>query len=343
MSILAKHPNDPVALATLGDAKLELGDLVAAREAYRHADAVAASAATQGRLGHLAFITGDATDALAATKTAARSSVTEGAEGERAAFYQYQLADVLISTGDRAGAARAYGAALTANPRSFLALSGLARVAAADGDLGGAVSRLTDAIAIVPQPDFLARRGDLYTLRGADGDTKRAAADYAEIEVIAKLAGAAGNVYDRTLALYLANHGLEAARAVTLTEGELATRKDVYGYDAYAWALLADGRPADADAAMIKALAVGTKDAKVLYHAGMIAAALGHDEQAKALLQQSLDLDPSFDPLQVARARAELAKLGSGPRGGPGPAAPRQGPGAGQGRAAPGARPSRTG
>src|SRR5439155_4730506 len=137
---------------------------------------------------------------------------SEGAEGERAAFYQYQLADVLISTGDRAGARKAYAAALAADPSSFLAHSGLARVAAADGDLDEAIRQLTAAIAIVPQPEFIARRGDLYTLRSAPGDTKRASDDYATIEAIAKLAGEAASIYDRTLALYLANHGLEPSR-----------------------------------------------------------------------------------------------------------------------------------
>ncbi len=116
-------------------------------------------------------------------------------------------------------------------------------------------------------------------------------------------------MYDRTLALYLANHGLEPDRAVRLAESELATRKDVYGYDAMAWALLAAGRPADADAAMRSALAFGTVDAKVLYHAGMIDLALGRTADARTTLQRALDLDPSFDPLQAARARAALAAL----------------------------------
>ena len=310
--VLARRPDDPVALATLGDAELELGNVDAARTAYVHAHRVAPSAATLGRLGHLAFITGDTTAAVRDTRAAVAASVAEGAEGERAAFYQYQLADALISMGDRRGAAKAYAAALAADPGSFLARSGLARVAAADGDLDAAIRQLSDAISIVPQPEFLARRGDLFTLRGRPGDAKLAAADLATVEAIAKLSGEAANVYDRTLALYLANHGLEPDRAVSLAESELAIRKDVYGYDAMAWALLADGRAADADAAMRSAIAFGTVDAKVLYHAGMIDLALGRADEGRAALQRSLDLDSSFDPLQAARARTALASLPPG-------------------------------
>ena len=308
-TILNGHPGDPVALATLGDASLELGDLPAAQDAYTRANDVARSAATLVRLGHLAFISGDGPGALHAATAAAALADSEGAEGERAAFYHYQLADVLISTGDRAGARTQYAAALAADPGSFLAHSGLARVAAADGDLDEAIRQLSAAIAIVPQPEFLARRGDLYTRRAATGDPKRAADDFATVEAIAKLAGEAASVYDRTLALYLANHGLDATRAVALADAELTIRKDVYGYDADAWALLAAGRPADAETMMSRALGFGTRDAKLLYHAGMIAGALGQTDRARTFLEDSLALDPSFDPLQVARARATLATL----------------------------------
>ena len=308
-TVLERQPNDPVALATLGDASLELGDIDAARDAYARANVVARSAATLVRLGHLAFLTGDTPGALAAATAAAGLADSEGAEGERAAFYRYQLADVLISTGDQAGAAKEYTAALAADPGSFLAHSGLARVAAANGDLDEAIRQLDGAIAIVPQPDFLARRGDLYSLRAAQGDDRLAADDYATVEAIAKLAGDAAGVYDRTLVLYLANHGLEPARAVALADAELAIRKDAYGYDAAAWARLAAGRAADADVMMTRALQFGTRDAKLLYHAGMIALALDQKDRARTLLEESLALDPSFDPLQVSRARATLTTL----------------------------------
>jgi tetratricopeptide (TPR) repeat protein len=308
-SILERRPGDPVALATLGDAMLELGDVAAARDAYTRANDVARSAATLVRLSHLSFIEGDGAGALRLANAAAAQAQIDGAEGEQAAFYQYQLADVRISTGDREGAGTAYTAALAADPKSFLALSGLARVAAAGGDLDEAIERLTAAIAIVPQPEFLARRGDLYTLRAATGDAKRAADDYATVEAIARLAGDAAGVYDRTLAIYLANHGLDPERAVGLADAELTVRKDVYGYDADAWALLAAGRAADAEATIEKALAFGTRDAKLLYHAGMIAAARGQADRAREYLNDALALDPSFDPLQVARARETLSSL----------------------------------
>ncbi len=308
-AILEMTPDDPTALATLGDASLELGDVSGAAGAYQTLALLADSAAAHVRLSHLSFIQGRTADAVEASRAAVVAATDEGAGGSAMAWFQYQLGDTLIATGDRAGAAEAYATALVADPSSHLARWGLARVAAADGRMDEAIDLLDAAIAAVPLPEFLARRADLYTLRAADGDAKRAADDRATVLAIAQLAGDAAGVYDRTLSLFLANTGADPARALALAEGELTARKDVYGYDALAWALLADDRPAEADDAMTTALAFGTRDAKLLYHAGMIKAALGDDTAARTLLTDALTLDDSFDPAAAARARATLDRL----------------------------------
>lgn len=308
--VLGETPDDPTSLATLGDANLELGDVAAARAAYERLAAVAPGSAASVRLGHLAFIVGDTATAVRyATAAVRQSDEDEDVVGERAGFYRYQLADTLIATGDRKGAERAYRDAIVRDPRSFLAHAGLGRALAADGRLDDAIREFSAAIAIVPQPDMLARRSDLYQLRNAAGDARRARQDRDTVLAIARLASAAGNVYDRTLSQYLANHGQDPGRAVDLAAKELETRKDVYGYDALAWALLADGRAAEADAVIQTALGFGTEDAKVLYHGGMIGLAMGDTARARTQLTAALDLDPSFDALQAERAREALAGL----------------------------------
>jgi tetratricopeptide (TPR) repeat protein len=306
--ILDVRPNDPFALATFGDSSLELGDLRAARAAYAALDQVARSAASQSRLSRLEYVEGSSDAAVTHARLALAMAIDEGAAGERLAWYHATLAELVASSGEAAGAREEWSAALAADPGSWSAMAGLARLDAAEGRLDEAIARLDAAIAIVPRPELLARRADMFALRGAAGDGVAEADDRATIEAIASLAGVDG-VYDRTLVTYLADHGLEPARAVRLARAELAVRQDVFGYDALAWALLADGRPAEAQAAMDRALAVGTRDPRLLYHAGMIAAALDDVPRARELLEIALRLDPAFDPLQARRARTTLEAL----------------------------------
>jgi tetratricopeptide (TPR) repeat protein len=307
--VLALDPADPVALATLGDASLATGAMETARGAYEQLSVVADSAAARVRRGHLAFVDGDPAGAVAAAHAALEAAVDEGAEGPGLAWYRHQLADTLAATGDLAAAADEWTAALGDDPASALARWGLARVAAADRRWDEAIDHLDVAIATRPSPEFVARRADLYRLRGADGDATLERRDRDTVLAIASLAGDAGGVYDRTLSLYLAGQGGDPGRALALAESELETRRDIYGYDALAWALHANGRNEEARDAMTEALALGTRDAKLLFHAGMIAASLGDDARARASLEEAIALDPSFDPLAVALARETLAAL----------------------------------
>ena len=65
---------------------------------------------------------------------------------------------------------------------------------------------------------------------------------YGTVEVIATLAEINQQVYNRQLATYYADHDLKVDEALRLTTAELSVRKDVYGYDAQAWALYKNGR-----------------------------------------------------------------------------------------------------
>lgn len=60
---------------------------------------------------------------------------------------------------------------------------------------------------------------------------------------------------------------------------------------------------------MARALALGTQEATLLFHAGMIEAEVGEPDQARDLLESALDLNPGFDLSDVALARATLADL----------------------------------
>jgi tetratricopeptide (TPR) repeat protein len=99
---------------------------------------------------------------------------------------------------------------------------------------------------------------------------------------------------------------------VALAERELRIRRDVYGWDAYGWTLYRLGRYEDARDAADEALRLGTRDARLLYHAGMISLALGDEDRARDELERALAISPWFDPLQAPVARRALRGLSAG-------------------------------
>jgi tetratricopeptide (TPR) repeat protein len=309
-AIYRAHPDQVDALATVGDAELELGAYDDASRTFAMLARVAPGAAVTAREAHLAALRGDVAGGIRLAARAITESTASGATSTDRSWYEYLAGYLAYQFGDLTTAERQFRTAVADWPGSYLAIAGLARTRAAEGKTADAIGLYQKAIAIVPQPEFLAALGDLYQLSGKASDAR---AQYDLVRAIAKLQSVQAQVYNRQLVLFDANHGEQPTQALALAQRELAVRKDVYGWDADAWALYANGRGryAEADAAERSARALGTVDPLLDYHAGMIAAALGRDVEARQLLQVALDRNPGFDPLQASRARAELARLGA--------------------------------
>jgi tetratricopeptide (TPR) repeat protein len=302
-------PNQPAVLSIIADASLELGDVDGAAALYARIEALTPGPAVTARLARMAFLRGDPAGALRQAADADAGAVASGLEGPSLSWYAYLAGTLSLSAGKPADAAAWFDRALVAWPESYLALAGKARAEAALGHADAAIAGYRAAIAVAPQPDALTALGDLLAMRG---DSTAADQQYATVLAIAKLQGSGGLIFNRQLVLFDVNHGRDLADALTMAEQELATRKDVYGYDAYAWALLANGRATEADAAMTTALTFGTRDALLLYHAGEIALALGHTTAAHDLLTQALAIDGGLDPLAASKANASLATVSGG-------------------------------
>jgi len=152
----------------------------------------------------------------------------------------------------------------------------------------------------------------VYTVAG---DAQAAAEQYALVQVMAQLLAANGVNSDVELALFAADHpeyanGLEADGIVEQARAALAVRPGIYGHDTLAWALYQAG---DVDAAwseIQQALQLGTRDALLHYHAGMIAYALDDTAAARMHLETALAINPHFSILHAAAARETLASLG---------------------------------
>lgn len=299
-------PEQPAILAIMADAQLELGDVDAAEALYAKIAGLAPGAAIEARLARLAFLRGDPAGALDRAAAAHAAAEAEGQRGPAIGWYAWLNGTLSLAAGSPDAAAAWFDRALVAWPDGHLALAGRARAAAALGDVDGAIELYRSAVAINPQPDALTALGDLLALRG---DAAGANEQYATVRAIAALQADAGPVVDRQLSLFEVDHEGDVGLALALAERELSTRRDLYGWDAYAWALLANGRAAEADAAMGRALSLGTLDARLLYHAGEIALAVGDPGRARDLLERAVAIRGALDPLSAARAAETLASL----------------------------------
>jgi tetratricopeptide (TPR) repeat protein len=307
--LLADDAARPAALAILGDARLEIGDYAGAAEAYADI-AGRATAPLLARQSRLASLTGSLEEARAIAADASTMAEADPATSAADRSFYHLLAGALAyQAGDLAESISAYRAALEALPGSPQALAGLGRALAATGDHDAAITSLEEAVAIRPDPESLALLGDLLATVGRTAEAETRHDQVRGIAAIERDAGTAS----RAIVLFLADHREQPDDAVALAEAELAVRSDVYGWDAYAWALYAAGNHEDADAAMARARAQGTEDPLLDYHAGMIAAALGRTEEAASLLHAALQPAPALGPMQAARAREALAAIEARP------------------------------
>lgn len=291
----------------LGDALLESGEYEAAERAYHEMKARAGgSAAVQIRLARLAGLRGNRERERQFYADALRLAAAEvPPSGETVAWCHWQSGETAFSTGDYAAAEAHYRAALVTWPDYYRALSGLARARAARGHLTEAIALYQRAVRQLPEPAAVAALGDLYQL---SGQAEAAKAQYALCEQLARLGTASGQLYNRQLALFYADNDLKPVEAYQLAQREYATRHDLYGADALAWTALKAGQLAEAQAASQAALRLGTQDAGLFYHAGMIARAAGNQALASDYLQRALKLNPQFDPLQAKLAAEALTR-----------------------------------
>ena len=294
-----QNPGDIDALATVGDALLEMGQYPEAETALQDLYRRAPVPQVIARLANLAELKGEADEALRLMQRAAEAVRKQG-DPRAASWYLARQGDIALGAG-RIDEAESYFQAVPPGTDAYHdATFGLSRVRAARGRLDEAIALGEKAVAIGPDPHMLAALGDLYL---AAGQAAKGEALFDRLERVTQ-----GHAeYLRERSLFYANHDRKLPEALALARTDLDQRKDVYGYDALAWALLKNDQPEEAARAIAEALKLGTEDAKLFYHAGMIYRRLGDRAKAKQYLERALALNPHFSPLQAEEAHRVLA------------------------------------
>jgi len=306
-----QNPSDYWNYGVIGDALTETGDYNGALTAVQKMVDLRPGSLSYTRAAEQRRLHGDPEGALELYALALEA--TGPREDESRAWVQTQMGDVHFQRGNLKAAEDSYSAALKKQPGYYLALAGQAHLRAAQGKLEEAAA-IQESLKPMQRPEWMATLGDFYQ---AMGQRDKAEAQYQAVESYlgARLKDPSADA-GHQLAQFLADRGRSPARALELAKEEAANAKDIAACDTLAWALYHGKHYDEAWTAAQKALRLGTRDPKLLYHAGMIALQLpARRSEGTALLRKALALNPAWHPLDAPAAREALRSADSAPAG----------------------------
>ncbi|HEY7270747.1 MAG TPA: tetratricopeptide repeat protein [Dehalococcoidia bacterium] len=308
---LAQHavdlrPGQGSGYALRGDDYVALGRYEDAARDYQKAVELEPGLSAFSRLATISFLRGDVRNAEDFWKQAISS--LDGLPAENAAYVRTQLAQLYFDRADLDKAESQVDQALKAYPDYVHAVAARARIEASRGKFDTAIADYTSVVQRQPLVEYVIALGETYEAAGRSAEAEQ---EYALVDAIDKLYKANGINTDLALSVFYANHDRTPDKGLALAQSAYKAAPSIYAADAYAWALYKNGRAADAAPLIDEAMRLGTPDASLFYHAGLIQKALGNDNEAAALLAKALKTNPNFSLIQAPIARQALSDLRS--------------------------------
>ncbi len=302
--LLANDSSSVAARALLAEVHVELGDYSAAGQLLGSLNSYKDQLSVATRLARWQELHGHSAEARRLLRAAReRAAEVHGMPAEQLAWFDLRLGDLALRNGHLSEAEQELGKGLAIAPNDYRILGVLARLEANRHRWSRAIDYGERAIASALDPATLGLVGDAYAARG---DSGKAREYYHAMEVaVLRQPGP----FHRAWSLFLLDHGREVSRVLATVQDEIRSRHDIYGYDLLGWALHSAGDDRHAALAMDSALALGTRDAMLFYHAGMIARARGDQPAAAEYLKRALQVNPYWDPFQPKQARAILDSI----------------------------------
>ncbi|MFD1146038.1 tetratricopeptide repeat protein [Saccharothrix hoggarensis] len=294
-------PDTAEVYGVLADALTQLGDATEAAAAVQRMLDLEPGVASFTRAAYDFEQRGD----LDAARHALDRALEAASTPADVVFCRYHLGELAWDDGDPDLAAEHYGRGLLLDPQDVTLLHGMAKVAAARGDVNAALTGYADVVRRVPAPRYLREYADLLGSHGREAD---AAAQFTVLERQFELSRAAGGADDLEGSVVAVDRG-DTAQALRLAEAEWGRRQHALVADALAWALHLNGRHAEALGMAERAAATGWRHAGFAYHRGMILAALGRTAEAITALEEALRINPHFSFTDASKARDTLAGL----------------------------------
>ena len=299
------NPSDSDSYGVLGDALLEVGQYAEAQAAYAYMIELDESLYSYGRRAGLKSARGDVAGAIADLERAIAIGKASKQPAESIAWTEWQLGAEYFAQGNLPAAESNYRRSLESYPNYYRALAGMAQLRGAQQDYHEAIALYQKALAVLPMPEYAAALGEVFEKVGKPDEARK---QFELVEYIGQLNALNQALYNRELAYFYADRDIKPAEGLALARRELDYRRDVYAYDVLAWNLHRNGKYDEARAAIDQALRLGTQDAKLFFHAGMIYQRLGESVKAKEFLQRALATNPHFHVLFAAQAARTVAR-----------------------------------
>ncbi|MEO1527100.1 MAG: tetratricopeptide repeat protein [Planctomycetota bacterium] len=290
--VLAAKPQSTMALASLADACLELGQWDRADQVLHRLGKLNQSPPVLVRQARLKELRGMHENAIALLRRAEEEHARFDSAGH--GWYQWRIGRGCFVAGQLDEADRWFEAALKTNPDDAHSIAGRAAVSAARGDYELAITGYLAAVEKLPSPPLMAALGDVCE-RAGDGEQAVGWWDKAEAIIIAEAGDNSSRIaHAREAAVFFADHRRRLSLAVELARADLRQRQDPVGYDTLAWALHQSGKSRKAQEWIGRALEASQDIPKIHYHAGVIAYTIGDRTSAISHLQRALELNPHF-------------------------------------------------
>ncbi len=304
-TILAQLDPQPAHVALRGETLMELGRYDAAAAVFRSLQGEKANLAVLPRLARWEEIAGrrdHARELLYRARDLAdkRSDLNP----EQRVVFQFRIGEFELRNGRLEAAETAFNAGLAVRPGDYRIIAQQARLEALRRNWPLAIELGSEAISHTLEPGTLGLISDAYAMLGdtaSAGEFMRAM----EVTVLGQQRS-----FHREWSHFLLDHEVQFQQVHEEATRDLRQRTDIYGYDLIAWALYKQKKYADAKSFSLKALQLGTQDASLYYHAGMIEVALGNGKAGARHLKHALKLNKTWHYSQPDQARAVLDSLG---------------------------------
>ena len=287
---LKLSPTNQLLLSARGDALLEMGRVDEAEKIFNETFKSVKTPGVLARQARVMELRGHVDEAIELINKARQESINFDERPQTTAWYDYRLAELNLGQGRLPDAEKQILIGLARNPGDPKLTKSMARVLAAKGELQKSRRVYETVIQSETSPTTMAEYADLLRQMG---ELPLAAKwlENADRLMVRELA-TTGTAHFRDRAIFLLENNRDPLQALELAQQDLKSRQDIFAHDTLAWAQLKSGKPQEALESIQAAIRLGTRDAKLFFHAAEIAKGCDMPDQATTWLALAKEINP---------------------------------------------------